>query len=217
MLERKQGFCPLTGFGVSRESLRWITTWFHVTVDEGSGMKWTLSQFRRCSLRADPRNPLGFSPIFATQLTPYTPPARFAARSLLQRSARAEILEFQPALPDQHLVPVRSQSSCAFPVLHRSPPSFYSSSDDVRCAYSLSYHIINALFFWCISGSNAWVNYLTMLETSLFWRSRNGTKVWGAKFVRCHPELFLRDGSYENSRENQFGVVCFQSPTLSPT
>jgi hypothetical protein len=49
----------------------------------------------------------------------------------------------------------------------------------------------------------------------LFSRLRNGTKISDAKFGKCYLELFLGEGSYENSRENQVGEICFRSPTVS--
>jgi hypothetical protein len=61
------------------------------------------------------------------------------------------------------------------------------------------------------------MNYLMTLEEHLrlFCRLRKGTKISDAKFVSCYLELFLGGGSYENSRENEVGGICFRSPTVS--
>jgi hypothetical protein len=61
------------------------------------------------------------------------------------------------------------------------------------------------------------MNYLTTIKEhmKLLWLSRNVTKLQVAKFLRCHLELILREGSYENPQENQVGWICIRRPTVS--
>jgi hypothetical protein len=50
---------------------------------------------------------------------------------------------------------------------------------------------------------------------TLFWRSSNGTKLSDINFLKCYVELCLREGSYENIRENEVGGICIRSTTAS--
>jgi hypothetical protein len=63
--------------------------------------------------------------------------------TIRQRSARAEILEFYPTRPEEHLARTRSLSSNMLPGPHLSPTSIYSSPNEARSIYYLpwlSYH-----------------------------------------------------------------------------
>jgi hypothetical protein len=61
------------------------------------------------------------------------------------------------------------------------------------------------------------MNYLTTIKEhlNLLWLSRNCTKLSGAKFVTCYLEVFQREGSDENPRENDVNGICIRCPTVS--
>jgi succinate dehydrogenase flavin-adding protein (antitoxin of CptAB toxin-antitoxin module) len=61
------------------------------------------------------------------------------------------------------------------------------------------------------------MNYLTTFKKRqrLFWRSRKGSKLSDDKLARYYIEVFLREGSHENSRENQVDGVCILSLAVS--
>jgi hypothetical protein len=68
--------------------------------------------------------------------------------TVFQRSARAEILEFHPARPEEHLSRARTLSSNMLLVPHLSPTSFYSNPNEARSICNCpDYSIINTFLF----------------------------------------------------------------------